>query len=111
MHKLTVKPLPRKQAITQGNGSAALHCKRFFLGELIGEQAQVAWSSKGPQALYGTIVDETHSTFIFATQNGEKVVPKKGSVFFFPAAGCSINGALLAGRPEERTKKLSKKLK
>ena len=110
MQQDIVKPLPRKQATHVNRSDATLSCKAFLLGELIGEDVEVVWSSKGPQALAGKIVDETQNTFVLSTITGEKTVPKKGSVFYFPRTNCKVDGSVLAVKPEERTKRLAKKL-
>lgn len=84
--------------------------KAFLLGELIGEEVKVVWSSKGRQALGGKVVDETRNTFVVATPNKEVVVAKAGSVFYFPRAGVRMDGRMLLMRPEDRTRKLSKRI-
>ncbi|MEK6924232.1 MAG: ribonuclease P protein subunit [Candidatus Micrarchaeota archaeon] len=111
MHDNTVKPPHRKLPGTREDcGDATPSRKRFLLGELIGERVQLAWSGRGPQALDGTVVDETQNAFVVLTRTGEKRIPKAGNVFYFPSAHCRVDGSTLACKPEERTKKLAKKI-
>lgn len=83
----------------------------WVLGELIGEKVSVKKSGdKGLQGVQGLIVDESFGTFVLETARGRKRVSKKGSVFYFPAFGQSVDGDLLLCRPQDRTKKLYSKL-
>jgi len=83
----------------------------WLLGELIGEQVSVKKSGdKGLQGMQGLIVDESFGTFVLDTARGRKRVPKKGSVFHFPAFGADVGGETLLMRPQDRTKKLFPKI-
>lgn len=94
--KLVLNPLNEKNVL-------------FVLGEFIGEKLRVEHSSsKGLQGLQGIVLDEKLNSFTVQTAVGKKIVPKKGSVFFFPDQSLSIDGSVLLVRPEDRTKKLAK---
>jgi len=84
----------------------------FLLYELIGKHVEVSKSScKDLQGLKGIILLETKNTFLVENEKKEKkTIPKKGNVFFFPEFKAHVNGEMLDMRPEERTKKLHKKL-
>ncbi|MFH1779978.1 MAG: ribonuclease P protein subunit [Candidatus Micrarchaeota archaeon] len=88
-----------------------LDLNSFVLGEFIGEKLCIEHSSsKGLQGLKGIVLDETTNAFLIETSKGRKLVPKKGSVFLFPKHGVKVKGTLLIMRPEDRTKKLLKKM-
>ncbi len=85
--------------------------KRFLLGELIGEETRISFSSdKSLDGLVGKIVDETLNTFVLHTGKGLRTIPKVSCTFSFPDAGVEVSGRLLLQRPEDRTKKLFGKL-
>ncbi|MEK6954215.1 MAG: ribonuclease P protein subunit [Candidatus Micrarchaeota archaeon] len=84
----------------------------FLLDELIGEQLQVLKASgKGLSGIVGKVLDESKNTFLLATSNGRKRIPKKGTTFYFPGMRLAVKGDIIAFRPQDRTKKLSKELK
>ena len=85
--------------------------KEFLLGELVGERVRIAFAAdKGLVGLEGKIADETMNTLVLHTEKGLRRVPKNSCKFAFPDAGIEIEGAVLAHRPHERTKKLGQKL-
>ncbi|MFA6330114.1 MAG: ribonuclease P protein subunit [Candidatus Micrarchaeia archaeon] len=77
--------------------------------ELIGLSAKVLDSAcKGLIGLEGKVVDETKDIFVIRTAKGDKLVPKKGSVFQFEGhPEAPIKGDWVCFRPEDRTKKVS----
>ncbi len=80
---------------------------QFLSRELIGKEAKITSSSCKdlPQAK-GKIIDETANTFVIEYSEGKrKTIPKATSVFEID--GKKINGKILVGRPEDRTKKFS----
>lgn len=84
-------------------------CTDFLLGEFIGLKVRVkSAGSKDLQGIEGKILDETQGMFLLETRNGRKLVPKKGSLFYFPESGEYVNGSLIAVKPEDRTKKLAR---
>jgi len=113
MHENSVRTLLRKRATPSApsrKGWTPVE-KEFLLGEFIGERVQVAWSNrKELQGIEGTILDETYGSFQVRSGNKTRTVPKNGNVFFFPSARLKVDGKLLVCRPEERTKKLAKRL-
>lgn len=80
--------------------------------ELIGLPVTVVASGDaGLVGLRGTVVDETQRTFVVHTAQGEKTVAKPGQRFQFtrPDGRTEVlEGAALAYRPEERTKKAAR---
>ncbi len=84
----------------------------FLLFELIGKKVKVSKSpNKDLQELEGKILFETKNTFLVQLDGGErKLIPKKGNWFFFPEADVEVKGSLIEVRPEDRTKRLYKKL-
>ncbi|HLC47731.1 MAG TPA: ribonuclease P protein subunit [Candidatus Norongarragalinales archaeon] len=84
----------------------------FLLDELIGEELRVQISSgRGLTGLEGRIIDESRNSFLLATSSGRKRIPKASCTFRFPRWGRAVDGGLLVGRPEDRTKRLAKELK
>lgn len=84
----------------------------FLLGELIGEDLVVQKASgKGLEGLAGKVIDESRNTFLLATSLGRKRLPKASCTFLFPRWNKAVDGRILVGRPEDRTKKLAKELK
>lgn len=83
----------------------------FLLGELIGERVKVVKSScRDAQGIEGVIADETLNTLVLDTPKGEKTVLKKGTEFLFVSRGVAVKGEEIACRPEDRTKKLFRKI-
>ncbi len=79
------------------------------LRELIGVTLRVEKSScKDLQGVEGAVIEESTNTFVLETPRGRKIVPKKNCVFRLET-GELLEGALVAVRPEERTKRLWKK--
>ena len=79
------------------------------LRELTGVTLRVEKSScKDLQGVEGVVLEETMNTFVLETPRGRKTVPKKNCVFRLET-GELLEGALVAVRPEERTKRLWKK--
>jgi len=83
--------------------------------EIIGERVFVKDSGcRELLALKGVVVDESFSTLLVRTEDGEtKRIPKKGSVFVFPdlgPGGAEARGEEILCRPEDRTKKLASKI-
>ena len=78
-----------------------------FLGhELIGEDVKIVSSScKGLVQAKGKIIDETANTFVIECNSQRKIIPKASSVF--EINGKKIDGKILVGRPEDRTKKFA----
>ena len=77
--------------------------------ELIGLKARIIKSTDSSQAkLNGKVVDETYNTLTIETKKGEKLIPKKNTVFIFTlpnAVKVQVEGSLLVSRPEDRIKK------
>ena len=81
----------------------------FLCEELIGLFAKVSGSPcKGLIGLEGKVVDETKDNFVIRTAKGDKLVPKKGTVFEFEGhPEAPIKGDWICFRPEDRTKKVA----
>lgn len=83
-------------------------------GEFIGTEAKVAGSShRANVGISGKIVDETRNTFTILHGGKRKVVPKETSVFHFmfpDKTVVEIYGRLLTGRPEDRLKKMVRRM-
>lgn len=77
--------------------------------ELIGLPVEVVESrNEAQKGLKGLVEDETLNMFILRTDNGEKKIYKAQSIFIFTlrtGEKVRVNGELIIGRPEERTKK------
>ena len=81
----------------------------LVIGELIGLNARVVNAAgKEFTGLDGKVVDETQNTIAIETKGREKIIPKKGTRIEFTKNGekITIDGELIALRPEDRTKKL-----
>ena len=82
--------------------------------EFIGLNVHVSGEKNKSLNLHGTIIDETKNTIkIETSNNAEKVIPKKGSIFVFELSNgekVEINGNILSIRPEDRIKKRFKKI-
>ena len=80
--------------------------------ELIGLIIEVLESTDKSQiGLSGQVVNETQNTLILQNEQGEKTVPKKGSVFkvFLEHENVKVNGEKLLKTPQERIKTMVKK--
>ncbi|MBI3587629.1 ribonuclease P protein subunit [Candidatus Micrarchaeota archaeon] len=85
--------------------------REFLLGEFIGSAVRVARSSHREYlSIEGRVVDETARTFEVHTGKGIRRVPKNCCHFAFPDANLVVDGRLLIGKPEDRTKRLYGKL-
>ncbi len=77
--------------------------------ELIGLKIKVFGSTDpSQQKVQGKVVDETYNVLKIETKKGEKVIPKKNSIFIFTlpdGARVQVDGKLLISRPEDRIKK------
>jgi len=78
--------------------------------ELIGLWASVSGKSRGStKDLSGEITAETKNTITLKTRGGtKKTIPKKDNTFRLKLPGktlVEVEGTLLAGRPQDRTKK------
>ncbi len=72
--------------------------------ELIGLEVEVVESTGNRQGIKGKVVNETESTLVVETDEGEKTVPKEEShlQFMVDDLKVRVNGRLLEGKPEER---------
>jgi len=77
--------------------------------ELISLPVKVASATDPTQKnLRGRVIDESYGTLKIETENGEKVIAKKNTVFIFTlpnAVKVQVDGSLLVSRPEDRIKK------
>ena len=82
--------------------------------ELIGLKVEVASSSDETKCkMSGTVVDETRNMIIMETKHGRRSVAKKECVFNITtlAGECvRVDGDVLMARPEDRIKKLGRKM-
>lgn len=89
--------------------------EKIFAEEWIGLRAKVAMSSNPKQiGLEGTIVDEALNSILLKKKDGSEVrLPKKGMGLLVKSSGkeFTIECSLAQFRPEDRTKKLYKKIK
>ncbi|MFA5382722.1 MAG: ribonuclease P protein subunit [Candidatus Micrarchaeia archaeon] len=79
--------------------------------ELIGLDVEITKSiSKPYMGIKGKIIDEKKNVFLIETQNGEKIIPKKGCVFQFKVGNQKMNveGEEICYSPEDRIKKVKK---
>lgn len=74
----------------------------------IGLKARVVQSPDPTiRSVSGKVVLETKNTFVFATEKGRKVIPKKDNEFeFSDGKVVRVSGTAIIGRPEERIAKL-----
>ncbi|MBS3068882.1 ribonuclease P protein subunit [Candidatus Micrarchaeota archaeon] len=82
--------------------------QNLALHELLGTNAKVASSQSNPfVGLSGMVVDETKNTLVLETQGRQVRIPKKGCTFVFTYEGrkTKVEGAQIAFRSEDRTKK------
>ena len=59
--------------------------------------------------LSGLVIDETKNTLVLRAGHGERVVPKKGSIFLFTLPSgekARLSGDSIVFRPYDRPKKL-----
>ena len=89
--------------------------KNLPLHELIGLRVTVAQSScRNLIGARGTVVDETKNTLVVRGENGqERRIPKRACRFMFripSGEDVELEGSLLAHAPEERPKRLMRKL-
>jgi len=88
--------------------------KEFLLGELIGTRVRIVDATDPTLiGLEGVVLDETMKMFFILTEKGVKRVQKRVAVFeFLTPSGerIRVDGRLLEVRPEERTKKLWRRL-
>jgi ribonuclease P protein subunit POP4 len=82
--------------------------------EFIGTNAAVALSSHaGYLSVYGHVVNESKITFLIVQEGKTKAVVKDQAVFqfhFSDGTVVEIDGKLLVGKPEDRVKKMVKRL-
>jgi len=82
--------------------------------EFIGLDVHATGKKNKSLNLKGTIIDETKNTIkIEGSDNIERVIPKKGSIFVFEIPNgekIEIDGDILSIRPEDRIKKRFKKI-
>lgn len=81
--------------------------------ELIGLEVEVSESTcPERKGIKGVVVDETLNTFIIRRNNRDIVIPKKECKFIFtiPQGRVEVDGGCLTVRPEDRIKKLGKKI-
>lgn len=82
--------------------------------EFIGTEGTVASSQHADYVgISGQVIDETRNTFIINHQGKMKNVVKATSVFHFQlpdGTTVEIDGKLLVGKPEDRLKKVVKRL-
>ena len=81
---------------------------------LIGLEARVVRSSeKSLEGMKGKIVDETLNTLVLQTKNGEKRIAKDKVVveISFPEGTYTFSGKEIKQRPDERLKKLWRKIR
>ena len=88
--------------------------KNLVHHEFIGLNVHVRSKKNTSLNLKGTIIDETKNTIKIETSNNdEKIIPKKGSIFTFELPNgekVEINGNIISIRPEDRIKKRFKKI-
>lgn len=82
--------------------------------ELIGLEVKVAKSSdKSLVGLTGKVIDETMKTLLISCEGREKRIPKNICTFHFNLPGnvvVEVEGWAILGRPEERVKKVFRRL-
>lgn len=114
MQKNTGNTLFRKRATNEsdsGRKDRTPSEKTFLLGEYIGERVKVVWSNrKELQGIEGTVEDESYGSLVIRSAGKTRRVPKTGNVFEFPSTGVIVDGKTIVCRPEDRTKKLARRL-
>ena len=85
-----------------------------ILGEIIGLRVRVTNATHPPyMGIKGVIVDETKNLLVVETPEGIKKLPKSNIVAEIELPGgelICVDGAEITVRPEERTKKLWRKI-
>jgi ribonuclease P protein subunit POP4 len=79
--------------------------ENLLIHEIIGLEATVVKSNnEQTTGISGKVIDETKSMFLLNTKNGIKKIPKKNTEwkFSFDRNESTVNGNLLAKRPQER---------
>ena len=88
--------------------------KNLVHHEFIGLKVHATNAKNKSLNLKGTVIDETKNTIkIEGSDNIERVIPKKGSIFVFEIPNgekIEIDGNILSIRPEDRIKKRFKKI-
>jgi len=88
--------------------------KNLIHHEFIGLNVNVCGEKNKSLNLCGVVIDETKNTIKIETSNNdEKIIPKKGSIFTFELPNgekVEINGNIISIRPEDRIKKRFKKI-
>ncbi len=76
--------------------------------ELIGLRVKVYKArNRCLEGIEGIVVDETKNMLIVETKKGEKMIPKKGTIFHFYLNDkvVEVDGDVIAFRPEDRIKR------
>lgn len=84
--------------------------KNLLRRELAGLEAEVLdCSNKSCVGIKGIVLDETKNMIVIETENGEKIIQKKGTVFMLAMENkkIKVDGNLLVGMPKKR-KRLKK---
>ena len=88
--------------------------KNLIHHEFIGLNVNACGEKNKSLNLCGVVIDETKNTIKIETSNNdEKIIPKKGSIFTFELPNgekVEINGNIISIRPEDRIKKRFKKI-
>ncbi len=82
--------------------------KNLIRHEFIGLKVKVYKSkNKYMEGIEGIVVDETKNMLILETSKGEKMIPKKGTIFHFYLNDkvVEVEGDVIAFRPEDRIKR------
>jgi len=88
--------------------------RNLILHELIGLEVEVVESTNEcMRGLGGVVVDETKNMLVIEKDGVRKKIPKRGNVFLFKleAGNVLVRGDILAVRPEDRIKKLMRKVR
>src|SRR3989338_111641 len=114
MPKNNIHPLFRKRATNESDSGRKVRIpseKAFLLGEYIGERVKVVWSNrKELQGIEGEVEDESYGSLVIRSDGRKRRIPKVGNVFEFQRTGVTVDGKTIVCRPEERTKKLARRL-
>jgi len=82
--------------------------------EFVGTQARISKSNhRGNIGISGKILDETRNTFKIFGEGKTKTIVKSDNVFHFKfhdGTVVEIDGRILVGRPEDRLKKIIRRL-
>lgn len=86
----------------------------LYKHELIGLNVKIIESTnKSLIGIHGKVVDETRNTISIESDNIEKQIPKKTTIFHFQLPDnqwLEIDGKILVSRPEDRLKKKFRKI-